>query len=80
MRSGLGSLVFEHGSLDFRDKGGACYDHIPTPVTMRPCTDWIRASRRLVEEEQRSYLNRDTWENVGGGPWDNRSTWDNWKK
>ncbi|WP_435107201.1 HIT family protein [Nocardiopsis synnemataformans] len=26
-RSGLGSLVFEHGSLDFRDKGGACYDH-----------------------------------------------------
>ncbi|WP_150246286.1 HIT domain-containing protein [Nocardiopsis quinghaiensis] len=26
-RSGLDSLVFEHGSLDFRDKGGACYDH-----------------------------------------------------
>jgi diadenosine tetraphosphate (Ap4A) HIT family hydrolase len=26
-RSGLDSLVFEHGSFDFRDKGGACYDH-----------------------------------------------------
>ncbi|WP_285732710.1 HIT domain-containing protein [Nocardiopsis sp. ATB16-24] len=25
--SGLNSLVFEHGSFDFRDKGGACYDH-----------------------------------------------------
>jgi diadenosine tetraphosphate (Ap4A) HIT family hydrolase len=73
-RSGLDSLVFEHGSLDFRDKGGACYDHthihvvatgrdhqrfldhIPAPVIMRPCADWISASRRLVEEEQRSYL------------------------
>src|SRR5699024_11553761 len=26
-RSGLESLIFEHGSLDFRDKCGACYDH-----------------------------------------------------
>ncbi|MBE2997211.1 HIT domain-containing protein [Nocardiopsis sp. HNM0947] len=26
-RTGLRSLVFEHGSLDFRNKGGACYDH-----------------------------------------------------
>ncbi|MEU3212814.1 multiple cyclophane-containing RiPP AmcA [Nocardiopsis alba] len=24
--------------------------------------------------------NRDTWDNVGGGPWYHRSTWDNWKK
>ncbi|WP_017601177.1 HIT family protein [Nocardiopsis lucentensis] len=26
-RSGLDSLVFEHGSFNFRDKGGTCYDH-----------------------------------------------------
>lgn len=25
--SGRDTIVFEHGSYDFRDKGGACYDH-----------------------------------------------------
>lgn len=25
--SGLDCILFEHGSYDFRDKGGACYDH-----------------------------------------------------
>lgn len=72
--SGQNVLTFEHGSLDFRDKGGACYDHahvhvlatgndlsgflahIPPPVEMRRCADWIDSARDTVQAGRTSYL------------------------
>jgi diadenosine tetraphosphate (Ap4A) HIT family hydrolase len=72
--SGQNVLIFEHGSLDFRDKGGACYDHahihlvaaenglaeflphIPPPVSLRPCPDWVDAARDTVHAGRSSYL------------------------
>lgn len=72
--SGQNVLIFEHGSLDFRDKGGACYDHvhihlvattnglseflehIPAPVVLTQCPDWIAAARDTVHAGRTSYL------------------------
>lgn len=43
--TGLSVMVFEHGSYNFRDKGGACYDHAHVHVvaTDRPSDTFVDA-------------------------------------
>jgi diadenosine tetraphosphate (Ap4A) HIT family hydrolase len=43
--TGQSVMVFEHGSFNFRDKGGACYDHAHVHVvaTTRPSATFVDA-------------------------------------
>jgi diadenosine tetraphosphate (Ap4A) HIT family hydrolase len=52
-RTGQEVVLFEHGSFNFRDKGGSCHDHshVHVVATERPVQDFIATVSDSVELE-----------------------------
>lgn len=53
-RSGFGTVIFEHGSYSFRDKGGACHDHahIHVVATARSVNEYVEHVSSSIELER----------------------------
>lgn len=62
-RSGFETILFEHGSLDFRDKGGACFDHTHVHVvaTMQNMDEFLTFVPKAVQlEDTNDWISRAT--------------------